>query len=93
MAYQNGTARNGTLTTDKNFNETEIIEASGDAVEDNNHPENVSNVPEGRVMVNMAPPTEDWVNDLQIGFLNIFSNEKKVVMSLFLCMILLAFLI
>ena len=95
LAYQNGTARNGTLTSDKNFNETEIIEASGDAVEDNNHPDgkNVSNVPEGRVMVNMAPPDEDWVNDLQTGFLNIFSNEKKVVMSLFLCMILLAFLI
>ena len=95
FAYQNGTARNGTLTSDKNVNETVIIEASGDAVEYNNHPDskNVSNVPEGRVMVNMAPPDEDWVNDLQTGFLNIFSNEKKVVISLFLCMILLASLI
>ena len=88
FAYQNGTARNGTLTSER-------IEGSGDASEDTDHidTKNVAVVPEGKVIVNMAPPEVDWVNDLQTGFSNIFANEKNVCISTFLCTLLLAFLI
>ena len=95
LGYQNGTTRNGTLTSEKIDDKTEVIEGSGDTSEDTDHTDtkNVAVVPEGKVMVNMAPPEVDWVNDLHTGFSNIFANEKHVGISIFLCTLLLAFLI
>ena len=94
LAYQNGTTRNGTLTSEKIDDKTEVIEGSGDISEETDHTDskNVAIGPVGKVMINMGPPEVDWVNDLQTGFSNIFANEKHVGSSILLCTFLLAFL-
>ena len=95
VAYKNGTTRNETSASESIHDKTEMIEASGDALEDTDYTDskNVTFGPVGKVMINMPPTEEDWINDLQTGFLNIFANEKKVATSIFLCTLLLAFLI
>ena len=74
----------------------DTIEASGDAKQDIEKTDSNSEVtlgPHGRVMVKMPPPEEDWVNDLQTGFLNIFGNAKIIGLNTFLCTLFLVFLI
>ena len=72
------------------------IEASGEAPLDNENADNKNTLGKntlgqnGRVMVQMLPPDEDWVNDLETWFQNIFSNEQKMGMSAILLMLFIA---
>ena len=80
----------------ENDDNMDEIEASGEAPLDNENAHNKNTLGKntlgqnGRVMVQMLPPDEDWVNDLETWFQNIFSNEQKMGMSAILLMLFIA---
>ena len=76
----------------ENDDNMDEIEASGEAplvIEDTDNSENTLGQ-NGRVMVQMLPPEEDWVNDLETWFQNIFSNEQKMSMGAIFLMLFIA---
>ena len=76
----------------------EILESSGDESGDDLielrsfDQESQENGAKGKVIVIMKDPEDDWITNMEKGFINIFSDGKETNISLLLCTFLILLL-